>query len=447
MRSWCCSPAHAAGAALRDELLAWCRERLAGYKCPRSIASCATLPLSAAGKVLKTRCARRSARMKPMPPAQTRRNAFAGVPFMRPARRAARVLRRRPRPRSCSTARPELENVIGAVHGGVLATLLDVAMASAAVSMFDFDMTAVTLDLNSSFLDPGRGRLTADGEVLAPRRRRRLVPRHGHRRRRARRRAGARARSATCRLPKEPHSPPRRRHHAHHRIHAPPRALGAPARHRRRGRGRPRAARADPFPSKPITLVLPFPPGGSFDPIFRALGNAASQDLGQPIVLMHKPGGGGVTGTACLATMNEADGYTIAVMHNSVIRPPLVKKMTWDPLQGLHLPDRAGRPDHRHRRRRRREVADAARAAGRREEAARRASAGATSARSASTASTPSGSPSMAGTRFNMIPFKGGSEAFQALIGHHLDVYGDPGFGPRSTAARCACWPPSPRSA
>ncbi len=57
-------------------------------------------------------------------------------------------------------------------------------------------------------------------------------------------------------------------------------------------------------------LVLPFPPGGSFDPILRALANAASQDLGQPIVLMHKPGAGGVTGTASLATMNEADGYT-----------------------------------------------------------------------------------------------------------------------------------------
>jgi uncharacterized protein (TIGR00369 family) len=63
-------------------------------------------------------------------------------------------------------ARPELGNVIGAVHGGVLVTLLDVVMASAAVSLFDFARTAVTLDLNTSFLEPGRGRLTADGEVV-----------------------------------------------------------------------------------------------------------------------------------------------------------------------------------------------------------------------------------------------------------------------------------------
>jgi acyl-CoA synthetase (AMP-forming)/AMP-acid ligase II len=44
----------AAGDALRDELIAWCRERLAGYKCPRSMAFVDVLPLSAAGKVLKT---------------------------------------------------------------------------------------------------------------------------------------------------------------------------------------------------------------------------------------------------------------------------------------------------------------------------------------------------------------------------------------------------------
>ena len=50
-----------------------------------------------------------------------------------------------------------------------------------------------------------------------------------------------------------------------------------------------------------------------------------------------------------------------------------------------------------------------------------------------------------AGARFNMIPFKGGSEAFQALLGHHLDVYGDPGLRPDGARrARCGCWPPSP---
>jgi tripartite-type tricarboxylate transporter receptor subunit TctC len=188
------------------------------------------------------------------------------------------------------------------------------------------------------------------------------------------------------------------------------------------------AVAAEPFPSKPIQLILPFPPGGSFDPVFRALANAASQDLGQPIVLMHKPGAGGVMGTAQVATMTEADGYTLAVMHNSVIRAPLVQKVSWDPLRDFtYLIGVAGLvtgvtvandapwkslPEL---------VADAKKKPGilswgnvgaisiNRIYAERLAKA--------------------AGVKFNMVPFKGGSESFQALIGRHLDVYGDPGFG------------------
>jgi acyl-coenzyme A thioesterase PaaI-like protein len=61
---------------------------------------------------------------------------------------------------------PQLGNVIGAVNGSVALTLLDVAMASAAVSIVDFARTVVTLSLDTSFLEPGRGHLTADGEVV-----------------------------------------------------------------------------------------------------------------------------------------------------------------------------------------------------------------------------------------------------------------------------------------
>ena len=94
------------------------------------------------------------------------RNAFAAVPFTR-LLGVQREFSQDGRARFVLDARPELENVIQAVHGGVLATLLDVAMASAAVSKVDFAMTAVTLGMNNSFLHPGRGRLTAEGEVLA----------------------------------------------------------------------------------------------------------------------------------------------------------------------------------------------------------------------------------------------------------------------------------------
>ena len=190
----------------------------------------------------------------------------------------------------------------------------------------------------------------------------------------------------------------------------------------------PTAQAADPYPSRPIQLVLPFPPGGSFDPIFRTLAEAASKDLGQPIVLMHKPGAGGVMGTATLATMNEADGYTIAVMHNSVIRAPLVQKVNWDPVKDFtYLVGLAGLttgivvaadspwktlPDL---------LADAKKRPG----AVSWGNVGAISINRIYAERL----ARLAGTSFNLVPYKGGSEAFQAVIGRHLDVYGDPGFG------------------
>ncbi|WP_284616399.1 PaaI family thioesterase [Aquabacterium humicola] len=95
-----------------------------------------------------------------------RHQAFARVPFMHllGVRREYSV---DGRARLVVDERRELHNLIGAMHGGVVATLVDVVMASAAVSKVDFMRTAVTLNLNTSYLQPGRGRLTADGEVIA----------------------------------------------------------------------------------------------------------------------------------------------------------------------------------------------------------------------------------------------------------------------------------------
>jgi uncharacterized protein (TIGR00369 family) len=98
--------------------------------------------------------------------AAARRTMFGQVPFMQ-LLDVRREFSERGRARLVIDERPEIGNVIGAVHGGVVATLLDVAMASAAVSMFDFERTAITLHLDTSFLEPGRGRLTADGEVVS----------------------------------------------------------------------------------------------------------------------------------------------------------------------------------------------------------------------------------------------------------------------------------------
>ena len=97
---------------------------------------------------------------------EARRHAFAGVPFTS-LLGVRREYAEGGRARLVVDARPEFENVIGAMHGGIVATLLDVAMASAAVSKVDFEVTAVTLSMNNTFVRPGHGKLTADGEVLA----------------------------------------------------------------------------------------------------------------------------------------------------------------------------------------------------------------------------------------------------------------------------------------
>lgn len=91
--------------------------------------------------------------------------AFARMPFMQ-LLGVRREFSHGGRARLVVDPRPELENVIRAMHGGVVATLVDVVMASAAVSKTGFTRTAVTLNLNTAYLQPGHGRLTADGEVL-----------------------------------------------------------------------------------------------------------------------------------------------------------------------------------------------------------------------------------------------------------------------------------------
>jgi len=197
----------------------------------------------------------------------------------------------------------------------------------------------------------------------------------------------------------------------------------------------PVARAADVYPSKPITLVMPFPPGGSFDPIFRALAEAAARDLGQPVVMMHKPGAGGVTGPASVAMMNEADGYTVAVMHNSVIRAPLTQKVTWDPLRdftylgGLFglttaIAVAADAPW--------KTLGDLLADAKKRPGEISYGNVGAISVNRIVGERLARAN----GTRFNMIPFKGGGEAWTTLIGRQLDVYADPGFGAQAKGGK-----------
>jgi uncharacterized protein (TIGR00369 family) len=63
-------------------------------------------------------------------------------------------------------ARPELTNNFENVHGGVIMTMLDMAMSSAALSKAEFKKAVITVDMSTHFLYPGKGRLVAHGRAV-----------------------------------------------------------------------------------------------------------------------------------------------------------------------------------------------------------------------------------------------------------------------------------------
>ena len=86
---------------------------------------------------------------------------------------------------------------------------------------------------------------------------------------------------------------------------------------------------AEDFPTKPITLVVPFPAGGATDLLMRALGEAASKHLGQPVIVDNRAGGGGAIGPGTMAVTAKPDGYTIAQIPIPVYRLPMMQKTAW----------------------------------------------------------------------------------------------------------------------
>jgi tripartite-type tricarboxylate transporter receptor subunit TctC len=91
--------------------------------------------------------------------------------------------------------------------------------------------------------------------------------------------------------------------------------------------------RAQDFPTKPINLIVPWVAGGSTDVVMRAVAEVAAKDLGQPIIIENKAGGGGTVGPATMAALAKPDGYTIAQIPVPVLRTPLMQQTTWDPIR------------------------------------------------------------------------------------------------------------------
>ncbi|HEX9466557.1 MAG TPA: tripartite tricarboxylate transporter substrate binding protein [Alphaproteobacteria bacterium] len=84
------------------------------------------------------------------------------------------------------------------------------------------------------------------------------------------------------------------------------------------------------YPDRPVRIVVPFPPGGGTDIISRTLGSGMSKDLGQPVVIENKPGGGTILGTAQVANA-PADGYTLVMATFAhAVNPSLKASLPYD---------------------------------------------------------------------------------------------------------------------
>jgi tripartite-type tricarboxylate transporter receptor subunit TctC len=96
------------------------------------------------------------------------------------------------------------------------------------------------------------------------------------------------------------------------------------------------SAVAQPFPSKPVRLVVPFPPGGAVDYYARAVQSRLQETLGQPILIENRSGAGGMVG-ADLVAKAAPDGYTLLVgnIASLAMNVGLYSKMTYDPRKDL----------------------------------------------------------------------------------------------------------------
>lgn len=96
-------------------------------------------------------------------------------------------------------------------------------------------------------------------------------------------------------------------------------------------------AQAQDFPSKPLKLVTPFPPGGSADVIARLAAQALSENLGQPVVVDNRGGAGGLVGTD-YAAKQPPDGYTLVLITGAYpVQAAMLKSLPFDPLKDIAM--------------------------------------------------------------------------------------------------------------
>ncbi|HEY7382250.1 MAG TPA: tripartite tricarboxylate transporter substrate binding protein [Beijerinckiaceae bacterium] len=94
------------------------------------------------------------------------------------------------------------------------------------------------------------------------------------------------------------------------------------------------AAAAQDYPTKPVRLVIPFPPGGSNDIMGRLVATQLSERLGQPVIAENRAGAGGVVGTEVVSKA-QPDGYTLLIISLAHAVNPWLYKLNYDPIKSF----------------------------------------------------------------------------------------------------------------
>ncbi|MBR0666808.1 tripartite tricarboxylate transporter substrate binding protein [Roseomonas hellenica] len=94
----------------------------------------------------------------------------------------------------------------------------------------------------------------------------------------------------------------------------------------------PRAAGAQAFPTRPVRLIVTWPPGGTTDILARQLQPPLAAALGQPVVIDNRGGASGAIGTGELVRAPN-DGYTFGMVTSTVISMPLMQRQSWHPIR------------------------------------------------------------------------------------------------------------------